>query len=73
MKKLLIAVAFVGLSFSGFAQEETEFKKELLSFVKLNTGSEDAISPYIDQMAAGIPDRNKEAFKSEIKGELDVS
>ncbi|SHI32486.1 hypothetical protein SAMN04488096_101125 [Mesonia phycicola] len=71
MKKLLIAVAFVGLSFSGFAQEETEFKKELLNFVKLNTGSEDAISPYIDQMAAGLPDRNKEAFKSEIKAELD--
>ena len=71
MKKFLLAIALVSISFAGFAQEDAEFKKEMMNFVKVNSGTGEAVDPYIDQMAAGLPDRNKEAFKSEIKAELD--
>ncbi|MEO2060587.1 MAG: hypothetical protein ABGW76_10965 [Mesonia sp.] len=52
MKKFLLAIALVSISFSGFAQEDAEFKKEMMNFAKVNSGICEAVNPYIDQIAA---------------------
>ncbi|WP_121667620.1 DUF2059 domain-containing protein [Mesonia aquimarina] len=66
MKKIIFSLAFISIGFAGMAQEE--YKEETLEVIKIQSGGQ--FEALIDQFKAGIPDRNKEAFVSEVKAEL---
>ena len=69
MKNLLIAFALI-FSLSITAQEQSEFKKETIQFIKM-TGSADLFTSAIDQVGAMVPADKKEAYKKEARATLD--
>lgn len=69
MKNLLIAFTLI-FSLSITAQEQSEFKKETIQFIKM-TGSADLFTSAIDQVGAMVPADKKEAYKKEARATLD--
>ncbi|MBW2961369.1 DUF2059 domain-containing protein [Mesonia aestuariivivens] len=68
MKKYLVAIALVSISFAGFAQEDAEFKKEMLNFVEIQSGS--SIDAALSQVMPMIPEGDRETFKKELNAEM---
>ncbi|SFZ90085.1 hypothetical protein SAMN05428642_101732 [Flaviramulus basaltis] len=70
MKKVLLACLFVlAISTQVIAQENSEFKKETVEFLKL-TGAGTAFESAIDQIGAMVSTENKEAYTKEANGTL---
>ena len=67
-KTLLVCLLFV--AFAAQAQENTEFKKETIEFIKL-TGAGAAFENAIAQIGAMVPEAKKEAYTTEANGTLD--
>lgn len=69
MKKIIVVVALL-LTVSLQAQDNSEFKKQTIEFLKL-TGSADMFDNAISQIGMMVPEKNKEAYTKEAKGTLD--
>jgi len=67
MKKLILSAGLVMLSFASFAQDD--FKDDLTKLVKAQ--SEGAIEANMEQVYNMIPEANRDAFKKEMKVEMD--
>lgn len=71
MKKLLFAGLIIfAFVFQSQAQDNSEFKKEALEFIKL-TGAVSAFDKAIDQIGISVSEENKEAYTKEAKGTLE--
>ena len=68
MKKIIFTLAIASISFASFAQEDTEFKKELTNFVEVQSGS--SIDAALSQVMPMVPEGEREKFKKELKAEL---
>ena len=68
MKKLLVAIALVSISFAGFAQEDAAFKAELRNFVEVQSGA--GIDAALTQVMPMIAESKREAFKKELNAEI---
>ncbi len=68
MKKLLVAIALVSISFSGFAQEDAEFKAELKELIEAQAGA--TMDSALDQVITMIPADKQEAFKKEVAAKM---
>ena len=69
MKKIIVVIALL-LTVSLQAQDNSEFKKQTIEFLKL-TGSADMFDNAISQIGMMVPEKNKEAYTKEAKGTLD--
>lgn len=70
MKKVLLVCAFVlAISTQLQAQDNSEFKKETVEFLKL-TGAGEAFESAIEQIGAMVSEANKEVFTKEARGTL---
>ncbi|MDO5969465.1 DUF2059 domain-containing protein [Flavivirga aquimarina] len=70
MKKALLVYLFIiAIVFQTQAQDNTEFKKETVEFIKL-TGAGGAFENAIAQIGAMVSDENKEAYAKEANGTL---
>jgi len=71
MKRLFL-VGLVALTFSTQieAQDNSDFKKETIEFIKI-TGAGAAFESAIDQIGAMVSDANKEAYTTEAMGTMD--
>lgn len=67
MKKLLIVLAIVCISFNVNAQSD-EFASDTQNLVE--TISKDAFEPYIAQFVAMVPAEKQEGFKEELMGTM---
>jgi hypothetical protein len=71
MKKVLLVCTFVlAVSTQINAQEDSEFKKETVEFLKL-TGAGAAFENAIEQIGATVSDENKAAYTKEANGTLE--
>ncbi|MGA1227299.1 MAG: DUF2059 domain-containing protein [Tamlana sp.] len=71
MKKILLVCTFVfTLSSQIQAQDNSEFKKETIEFLKI-TGAGEAFESAIAQIGAMVSEENKEAYTKEAMGTLD--
>ncbi|MCF7559622.1 DUF2059 domain-containing protein [Sabulilitoribacter multivorans] len=71
MKKILLLSLFIlGVSTQIQAQDNSDFKKETVEFLKL-TGAGDAFKTAIEQIGAMVSEENKEAYIKEANGTLD--
>jgi hypothetical protein len=71
MRKYLLVCAFVlAVSIQVNAQDNTDFKKETVEFIKL-TGAGSAFENAIAQIGTMVSDENKEAYTKEANGTLD--
>ncbi|MEC3906326.1 DUF2059 domain-containing protein [Tamlana sp. 2201CG12-4] len=71
MKKVVLVCLFmVAVATQSYAQDNTEFKKETVEFIKL-TGAGAAFENAIAQIGAMVPDANKAAYTKEANGTLD--
>lgn len=71
MKKILLVCAFAfALSSQIQAQDNSEFKKETVEFLKI-TGAGEAFENAIAQIGAMVSEENKEAYTNEAMGTLD--
>ena len=70
-KVLLVGLFVIAITFKTQAQENTEFKKETVEFIKL-TGAGAAFENAIAQIGSGVSEANKEAYTKEAKGTLDA-
>ncbi len=68
MKKILL-VCLLMVAMSTQAQDDSEFKKETIEFIKL-TGAGAAFEKGIDQIGTMVSEANKEAYTKEAKGTL---
>ena len=68
MKKFLLAIALVSISFAGFAQEDAEFKAELTKFVEVQSGA--SMDAALSQVMPMIPEGERENFKNDLNAEL---
>ncbi|MDO5978822.1 DUF2059 domain-containing protein [Flavivirga spongiicola] len=72
MKKVLLVCLFaIAITFKTQAQENTEFEKETVEFIKL-TGAGAAFENAIAQIGSGVSEANKEAYTKEAKGTLEA-
>ncbi len=72
MKKTLLFCAFICLlSFTVQAQDNSEFKKETIEFIKL-TGSGAAFESAIDQIGMMVSETNKGEYVKEASKTLDA-
>jgi hypothetical protein len=69
MKKIILLCMFI-LALATQAQDNPEFKKETIEFIKI-TGAASAFDNAIAQIGAGVSDENKEAYTKEAKATLD--
>lgn len=70
MKKLLALLFFtIGITFQSQAQENVDFKKETVEFIKL-TGAGAAFDSAIAQIGTMVSTENKEAYTKEANGSL---
>jgi len=70
MKKLLVACLFtMAIAFQSQAQDNSEFKKETVEFIKL-TGAGAAFEKAIAQIGVSVSAENKEAYTKEANGTL---
>jgi len=68
MKKLLFFAAVFCLGFSSVAQEDKEFRKDLMEFVEAqSSGTMDAA---LSQVMTMIPADKHDAFKKEVKAKM---
>ncbi|MDD7885898.1 DUF2059 domain-containing protein [Flavivirga sp. 57AJ16] len=70
-KTLLVCLLGITIIFQTNAQDNTEFKKITVEFIKL-TGAGAAFENAIAQIGSGVSDTNKEAYTKEAKGTLDA-
>lgn len=71
MKKILLVCTFVfTLSSQIQAQDNSEFKKETIEFLKI-TGAGEAFESVIAQIGAIVSEENKDAYTKEAMGTLD--
>lgn len=68
MKKVLLVCLFM-LAVTTQAQENGDFKKETVEFIKI-TGAASAFENAIAQIGAGVSEENKEAYTKEANGTL---
>jgi hypothetical protein len=68
MKKLLFFAAVFCLGFSSVAQEDTEFRKDLMEFVEAQSGG--TMDAALDQVMAMIPADKHEAFMKDVKAKM---
>ena len=68
MKKFLLVIALVSISFAGFAQEDAKFKAELTEFIEIQTGA--GIDAMLVQFTDKIPEDKKEEFKRDLNVQL---
>lgn len=68
IKKVVIAIAFVLVSTSIIAQENTAFKQDTEKLVSIV--SEPTFGSVIDQFKMMIPEEKKEAFSKDVKATL---
>lgn len=68
MKKVLLVCLFM-LAVTTQAQENDDFKKETVEFIKI-TGATSAFENAIAQIGAGVSEENKEAYTKEANGTL---
>lgn len=66
MKKLLVVLAIVCISYNANAQDEFVADTQKL----VETISKDAFKPYIAQFVAMVPAEKQEAFKGELMGTM---
>lgn len=69
MKNIILLCLFM-LALTTQAQDNPEFKKETVEFIKI-TGAASAFENAIAQIGAMVPDEKKEAYTEEAKGTLD--
>lgn len=69
MKKFIYVIAFV-CTLSIQAQDNSEFKKQTIEFIKL-TGTADAFDNAISQIGMQVPAVKKEAYTKEAQGTLE--
>jgi len=70
MKKLLLTCLFtIAITVQFQAQDNSEFKKETIEFIKL-TGATSAFENAIAQIGASVSTENKEAYNKEANGTL---
>ncbi|MDO7137071.1 DUF2059 domain-containing protein [Algibacter lectus] len=69
MKKLLCIGLFM-LTLAIQAQEQSDFKKETIEFIKI-TGVGSAFETAIAQLGMMVPDEKKDAYTKEANGTLD--
>lgn len=67
MKKITVLTFFLILGFSGFAQND--YKQKTKDLIQLTSGGqfEVMIQPLVNM----VPEKNREAFKADIKGSMD--
>ncbi len=71
MKKVILACLFIAaFSIKVQAQDNPEFKKETIEFIKI-TGAGAAFDNAIDQIGMQVSAANKAAYNSEAKATLD--
>lgn len=68
MKKVLLVCLFM-LAVTTQAQENGDFKKETVEFIKI-TGAASAFENAIAQIGVGVSEENKEAYTKEANGTL---
>lgn len=66
MKKIILSVGLVMLSFTTFAQDE--FRDDMLNFVQVQSGS--TMDAALSQVMPMIPEANRETFKKELNAEM---
>lgn len=69
MKKLLLCIGLFMLTLSTQAQEQSDFKKETIEFIKI-TGAGSAFETAIAQLGMMVPAEKKEAYTEEANGTL---
>ena len=71
MKKVLLVCLFtIAIFTQSKAQDNTEFKKETIEFIKL-TGATSAFETAIDQIGINVSEANKLDYKKEAEGTLE--
>lgn len=71
MKKVaLLCLFMVAFSIKSQAQDNPEFQKETIEFIKI-TGAATAFENAINQLGAMVPETNKAAYIAEASGTLD--
>jgi hypothetical protein len=71
MKKIFLACLFmIAIAIQVQAQDNSEFKKETIEFIKI-TGATAAFDNAIAQIGAGVSDENKDAYTKEANATLD--
>ncbi|PZD78296.1 DUF2059 domain-containing protein [Mesonia sp. K7] len=72
MKKTVLLLVFALVGLTTFAQEKKALKAAIKEIVEKQSGGV-IDTPQFQQLIASIPDRNKEAFKSEIKAKMSAN
>lgn len=69
MKKVICFIAFLFIGFTGFSQENSDFKEKAKNLIQLT--SEGQFDVMLQPLINMVPEENRAAFKADIKASMD--
>lgn len=73
MKKIILLAALLFIGYGANAQEKgsSDYKRDVMELMKLQSGQLKTITNMVDQLSSSIPERNRSAFKKDVNDSMD--